>query len=135
MNPTINKWGIPVLAGLVTGYLVQGPLQFWLYGNAPFLAPLLALAVAALVAWILARRVAEDRRLGWALVTVGVAVGFYAFAVLVPTLFQQGGLDRDEKTAAFFVFLIMGLPMIVIMLGLIIGGVVLLRRAGRARLR
>lgn len=124
---TIADWGVPVATGLVFTYLGYWPVQVLAGFNTP-VAGVITLGLAAALIWLLARRVVPSRRVGWALVIVGLTIAAYLLAALAPALFQDSPLHRDERAALGFFMLIFGIPGGLVSLALIIVGVVKLRR-------
>ena len=127
---TIADWGVPVATGLVFAYLGYWPVQVLVGFNA-LVAGVITLGLAAALIWVLGRRVAPSRRVGWALVIVGLAVATYLLSALAPALIQDSPLHRDERAALGFFMLIFGIPGALVSLVLITVGVVKLRRHSR----
>lgn len=124
---TIADWSVPVATGLVFAYLGYWPVQVLVGFNSPVAAVITVGLTAALV-WMLARRVAPGRRVGWALVVVGLTVAAYLLSALAPALVQDSPLPRDERAALGFFMIIFGIPGSLVSLVLITVGVVKLRR-------
>ncbi|MDZ3832567.1 MAG: hypothetical protein U0S50_12250 [Sphingopyxis sp.] len=144
MNGNANRWISSLIFGLIVGYTSGTPLMaalalvLGIFGisydaglddNGLLVAApvILQLSAAVAVTFFLLRISNGYRRAGWGCIILGILALLSIASIFVFT----GDLDRDSATAAFFVLLIFGLPLLAVAIACLVGGWLLFRRAAR----